>query len=313
MTSIRTKAETRPEIRPLTAHIGAEIRGVDISEPLSGEVVKVIRETLLEWKVVFFRDQFIDHGQHSRFARYFGELTPAHVVFGTADDLPPEIYPISKFRVAISNANEPARRAWKGWHADVTPAVNPPFASILRGVVVPPYGGDTHWLDMTAVYESLSPTLRGFLDHLRCVHRFATPAADDRSREYDKRVTSANLAAEHPMVVVHPETGKRILYVNPGFVEKIVGLTPFESQRLLELLYEHALRPECMVRFRWEPGSIAFWDNRSCLHMATSDVFDLDFDRRLYRVTLMGEPRRGVDGSLSTLISGSPITPLETG
>lgn len=310
MTNRRNPPAALPDVRPMTAHIGAEIAGVDLSRPLPGDVVTAIREALVEWKVIFFRNQSLDHAQHSRFARQFGELTPAHVVFGTKDGLPPEIYPITKFRVAIARGGEKPRRAWKGWHADVTPAVNPPFATILRGDVIPPHGGDTLWLDMTRAYETLSPVLRGFIDHLSCIHRFEPPSGADRSREYDQRVESAALMAEHPMVVVHPESGRRVLYVNPEFVRNVVGLSAFESERLLELLYEHALRPEFMVRFRWEPGSVAFWDNRSCLHFATPDIFDLDFDRRLYRVTLMGEPRRGIDGTLSRLLSGSPIAAL---
>ena len=169
------------------------------------------------------------------------------------------------------------------------------------------------WLDMTRAYETLSPVLRGFIDHLSCIHRFEAPSGADVSRQYDQRVERAALMAEHPMVVIHPESGKRVLYVNPEFVRNVVGLSPFESDRLLELLYEHALRPEFMVRFRWEPGSVAFWDNRSCLHLATPDIFDLDFDRQLYRVTLMGEPRCGIDGTLSRLLSGSPIAALGAG
>ena len=297
----------------MTAHIGAEITGVDLTRPLPGDVVTALRSALVTWKVIFFRNQPLNHEQHIRFARQFGELTPAHVVFGTREGLPPEIYPITKFRVAISRGGDKPRRAWKGWHADVTPAVNPPFATILRGDIIPSFGGDTLWLDMTRAYDTLSLQLREFIDRLRCVHQFAAPSGADGAREYDQQVERAALMAEHPMVVVHPESSRRVLYVNPEFVRHVVGLSPFESDRLLELLYEHALRPEFMVRFRWEPGSIAFWDNRSCLHLATPDIFDLDFDRRLYRVTLMGEPRRGVDGTMSKLLSGSPVSAVNQG
>ncbi|MDJ0777030.1 MAG: TauD/TfdA family dioxygenase, partial [Gammaproteobacteria bacterium] len=275
------------EILPQTVHIGAEIRGVDLTRPLNTAQIDVIRQALLEWKVVFFRDQHLDHARHIEFARCFGEPTPAHAVFGGDPDYP-EIYPVSKQRTAFA-ARPEATRAWTDWHTDVTAAINPPFASILRAVVVPPYGGDTHWCDTTAAYAALSAPMRALVDGLRATHRFKTATDDADADAYNRRVARNPLMAEHPLVTVHPETGKRALYTSQEFTRDIVGMTPHESTALLEFLWEHCIRAEFCVRFKWEPGSIAFWDNRATQHQAIRDVYETDFEREFYRVTLNGD------------------------
>ena len=294
--------------RPLSVHIGAEISGCDLSQPIAEPEVHNIREALLRWKVVFFRDQDLDHAAHVRFARLFGQPTPGHVVFGGDGEFP-EIYSIAKHRTANAG-KDPLRRAWTDWHTDITAAVNPPFASILRGVTVPPYGGDTYWTNLAAAYQALSPVLRAFLDGLRAVHRFQVAADASTAQDYAKQTSGQNLVAEHPLITVHPETGERVLYVSPDFVDHIVGLAPRESHALLEMLWEHSVRPEFTVRFKWEPGSVAFWDNRATAHLAPSDIFATDFDRQMYRVTLCGEPLTGLDGTASRAISGDPIPAL---
>jgi alpha-ketoglutarate-dependent taurine dioxygenase len=296
------------DVRPLSVHIGAEITGVDIATPFSEATASAIRDALLRWKVVFFRDQNLDHESHVQFARRFGRPTPAHIVFG-GDAVYPEIYPVAKHRAANAG-KDPVRRSWTGWHTDITAAVNPPAASILRGVTVPPYGGDTYWTNLAVAYDRLSGTLQGFLDGLRAVHRFNAPVDAKAAGDYTKRVGDKDLAAEHPLVTVHPETGERVLYVSPDFVKGIVGLAPRESQALLELLWEHAVQTEFTVRFKWEPGSVAFWDNRATAHLAPTDIFATDYDRQFYRVTLAGEAHVGVDGSRSTALSGDPIPAL---
>jgi len=255
---------------------------------------------------VFFRDQPMTHAQHVAFSRQFGDATPGHVVFG-GDGEHPEIYSVAKHRVANSKKNPNPRRVWTGWHTDITAAVNPPFASILRGDIVPPYGGDTYWTNLAVAYDKLSPTLRGFLDTLRCEHRYDLPAETGGVKGYDDVVKNSALVAEHPLVTVHPETGEKVLYCSPFFLRSIVGLEPGESRALLEMLWEHAVRPDFTVRFRWEPGSVAFWDNRSTAHLAPTDIFDVDFDRQFYRVTLNGDAHTGVDGKASTLLDGKPI------
>ena len=295
-------------VEPMSIHIGAEISGVDLTRPLSDAEVFTIRQALLQWKVIFFRDQFIDHRQHIDFARQFGEITPAHVVFGKDLEFP-EIYPVTKGRTAFP-ARPEAARAWNDWHTDVTAAVNPPFGSILRGVVVPPYGGDTHFTNMAAAYRDLSATMQTFLGSLRAVHRFKRAEGNKNADDYNQMVDANPLQAEHPLVVVHPETGEHSLYTSQEFTSHIVGLKKRESDLLLEFLWEHCIRSEYTLRFRWKPGSIAFWDNRSTQHQAIMDVYDSDFEREFYRVTLNGQIPVGIDGKPSLRLSGDPITPL---
>ena len=294
------------EVKPLSAHIGAEISGVDLAAPLSDSQVALIRAALLKWKVVFFREQFLSHAQQIAFARHFGDLTVGHPVFGHVDGHP-EIYSVGKDRKANRFAGQPVLRPWSGWHTDVTAAVNPPYASILRGVTIPPYGGDTQWTNLVRAYETLSEPVRRLVDGLRGVHRFTAPAGAAPTRDFDDAVQRTALVSEHPLVRVHPETGERALYVSPSFLKHIVGVTPRESQVLLELLWEHVTRPELTVRFKWEAGSVAFWDNRATAHLAPTDIFDLAFDRQLYRVTLVGDVPVGPDGRPSLALEGSPV------
>jgi alpha-ketoglutarate-dependent sulfate ester dioxygenase len=293
-------------IAPLSAHIGAEVSGVDLTRALTPDAVATIRAALLKWRVVFFREQFLSHEQQIAFSSQFGELTVGHPVFGHVDGFP-EIYSISKQRKATRFEGQALTRSWTGWHTDVTAAVNPPFASILRGVTIPPYGGDTQWTNLIRAYETLSEPLRSFIDGLRGVHQFTPPPGAKATSEFDQAVKDRSLISEHPIVRVHPETGERALYVSPSFLKSIVGLTPRESQSILELLWEHVARPEFTVRFKWEAGSVAFWDNRSTAHLAPTDIFDLEFDRQLYRTTLVGDVPVGPDGRSSTALAGTPV------
>jgi alpha-ketoglutarate-dependent sulfate ester dioxygenase len=299
-------ASSLVDIVPLSAHIGAQINGVDLGRPLHPAQIEAIRAALLKWRVVFFREQFLSHEQHVAFSAQFGKLTIGHPVFGHVEGHP-EVYSIAKFRKATRFEGQALTRPWTGWHTDVTAAVNPPYASILRGVTIPPYGGDTQWTNLVVAYEKLSAPLRAFVDGLRGVHRFAPPAGASGTKSFSSAVDAHTLVSEHPLVRVHPETGERALYVSPSFLKQIAGLAPRESQVILELLWEHVVRPEFTVRFKWEPGSIAFWDNRTTAHLAPTDIFDLDFDRQLYRTTLVGDIPVGPDGKPSVAIEGSPV------
>lgn len=295
------------DVKPMTINIGAEIGGVDLSQPLSEQTVSEIRAALLKWKVIFFHDQDIDHAQQVRFARYFGEPTIGHAVFGHIDGYP-EVYSIAKKRAANQFGGPKLVEPWTGWHADITSAVNPPGMSILRGVTLPPYGGDTQWTDLGAAYRGLSETMRGFVDGLRGVHYTANPDLEPGTQAYEDYKKRRKLVSEHPIVRVHPETGERILYVSPTYLKSIVGMNPRESDYFLELLWEHAVRQEYTVRFRWKDGDIAFWDNRGACHHAPTDIFQVEGERQLYRVTLVGEVPVGVDGTPSKAIEGEPIT-----
>ena len=294
------------DVVPMSIHCGAEIRGVDLSRPLPPEHVSAVRNALLRWKVVFFRDQSLDHQGHIAAARHFGETTAGHVVYGSDGEYP-QIYSVAKHRKANRYKGQALTRPWTGWHTDITAAINPPAASILRGEIVPPYGGDTQFTNLVAAYNALSPVMRAIVDGLRGEHRFAPPPGVNQTPEYQEMMRKRALVSEHPIVRVHPETGERVLFVSPSFLKSIVGMSPRESAVLLEFLWEHIVRPEFTVRFRWQPGSVAFWDNRATAHLAPTDIFDSDFDRQFYRVTLVGDVPVGVDGKPSTAIEGQPI------
>lgn len=294
------------EVAPLTLHIGAEIGGVDLSGSLAPAVVEEIATAFVAWKVIFFRGQNLDHAAHVAFARHFGEPTIGHAVFGHEAEFP-EIYSIAKHRTANSIRGAQMQRAWTDWHTDITAAINPPMASILRGVTIPPYGGDTFWTNLVAAYEGLSPPLRAFVEGLDGVHRFEAPKTHDAKADYRDSLEKRRLESIHPLVTVHPVSGEKVLNVSPGFLQEIEGLAPRESQALLELLWEHAVRTEYTVRFKWQPGDVAMWDNRSTAHLAPSDIFQSDFDRQLYRITLVGETPKGADGRTSRAITGLPI------
>lgn len=305
---LQTALQATPHITlaPQSAHIGALIGGVDLRAPLSASEVHSLRSALLRWKVIFFRDQHLSHEQHIAFSKQFGEVTLGHPVFGHVDGYP-QLYSIAKHRSANSYGSEPERRPWTGWHADVTAAHNPPAASILRGATIPPYGGDTQWTNLAAAYSALSEPLKAFVQSLRGEHRFSPPQGANPSAEYLELIRNNTLVSEHPLVTVHPETGEQVLYVSPSFLKTISGLRTRESRVLLELLWEHAVSSEFTVRFQWQAGSIAFWDNRSTAHVAPQDIFALEFDRQLYRSTLVGEVPVGADGRASTAIQGDPV------
>lgn len=297
------------EVMPMSIHCGAEIRGVDLSRPLPPAQVSAVRAALLRWKVVFFRDQHLDHAKHIAAARQFGDTTAGHVVYGSDGEYP-QIYSVAKDRKANRFQGQVLFRPWSGWHTDITAAINPPAASILRGDIVPPYGGDTLFTNLVAAYHALSPVMQKFVDGLRGVHRFAPPPGVDQTPEYLELMRKRTLVSEHPIVRVHPETGERALFVSPSFLKSIVGVSPRESQVLLEFLWEHIVRPEFTARFRWAPGSVAFWDNRATAHLAPRDIFDSEFDRQFYRVTLVGDVPVGVDGQPSKALEGVPIAAL---
>lgn len=302
-------------VRRIAGNIGALITGVDITKPLDPQVVAEIREALLAHKVIFFRGQDLDHATQIAFARQFGELTHAHPHEDAPPEDAPEVLTIDprryEKRYGTSYQEQFARRRYTyfaGWHTDVTAAVNPPAASILRAETVPEFGGDTTWTNLVAAYEGLSEPLRRFVDGLTAQHRFLAgykPPADDSPLA--KRVNANLLVSNHPVVRVHPETGEKALFVNPGFTDHIIGVSAVESRRILDLLYEQIARPDYTVRFHWKPGSVAFWDNRATAHLGPTDLGHLNVDRVLHRVTLIGDRPVGPTGFTSEIVEGKPF------
>ncbi|MCL2395686.1 MAG: TauD/TfdA family dioxygenase [Acidimicrobiaceae bacterium] len=312
-------------VHPLSGYTGAEISGVDISEPLDDESLETIKSALDTWKVVFFRNQHLDHASQVAFGEQFGPLTYAH----PHDENPPEehqeIYTVDRHRTDRrrgSNQNGSSQNGQErprqrnvtrsgltgGWHTDVTPAINPPAGSILRADILPPIGGDTTWTNLVAAYNGLSEPIQRFIDTLRAEHFYGADWQGLRDGYGESSRNPENrLVSHHPVVRVHPRTGEKILYVNPGFVDHILDVSPLESRWILGHLFNEIIRPEYTVRFHWEPGSVAFWDNRATAHLAPRDILHLDPIRVLHRVTLIGEVPVGPDGRESQLIEGVPF------
>jgi taurine dioxygenase len=271
----------RIKLEPFTEVIGAEVRGVDLRDPLDDEVRDEIRRALLEWKVLFFRDQHIDAAQHLAFAQAFGELehhpflkqgdTPEVVRFEKGDDV------TKPGRVGTEN----------GWHSDVTWRVEPALGSVLRAVEVPPHCGDTLWSDMGCAYDNLPDDLKQRIDGLQAVHSFVHVFGYAMTEEAKNEALKKYPPVEHPVVRTHPETGRKTLFVNAFFTERIVGLDKDESEWLLDRLCIQAMHPEWQARLRWEPGTIAFWDNRSTQHYASSDYFPQR--RVMERIAIKGD------------------------
>ncbi|MYU23004.1 TauD/TfdA family dioxygenase [Streptomyces sp. SID8352] len=301
-------------IEPAAGHIGAEITGVDLTEELSRERVAVIEAAVHRWKVVFFRGQRLDHAGHVAFARRFGRPVVPPRRGGASPADVPEVETTAD-RLELGGRFGMDHDEWldrrrhtllRGWHCDHGARVDPPAATVLRAEAVPPYGGDTTWASLAAAYAGLSAPVRAFVDGLRAEHRLGVgyrPRPGDDA--YARHLLDHQVATVHPLVRVHPVTGERLLFVNGYYVERITGLTRPESTAVLEMLLEQATRPEYTVRFRWEPGSVAFWDNRATIHLAPADAARLGHPRIMHRVMLTGEVPTGVDGTPSEPLTGS--------
>jgi len=306
------------DIRPAAGRIGAEIRGLDISRRLDAGTTEAIRRALDKWKVVFFRDQNLDHAAHIAFGQQFGELTYAHPHDDAPPDGHPEIYTVDprrfnkQYGLDLERRREEYRKYsyTNGWHTDVTPAINPPAGSILRADVVPDFGGDTTFTNLIAAYEGLSGPVKSFVDTLRAEHRYGANWSGlprPKGLGYGERIEKNALVTNHPVVRVHPRTGEKALFVNPVFTDHILDVSPIESRWILEHLFAELIRPEYTVRFRWEPGSVAFWDNQATAHLGPQDLGHLDVERVLHRVTLIGDVPVGPDGRKSDLVEGVPF------
>lgn len=276
-------------ISPLSPTIGAEISGLDLRQPLPDSVIESLRAALVEWKVLFFRDQPLSTDQHLDFARRFGSL---------------EIHPFAPskpgFPEVLAITHDGDSPGYENvWHSDVTWRVQPSLGSILLNVECPSVGGDTLFADMEAAYDGLPDHVKDRIDGLVALHDFegfrrklrSRGATQEQLDDFDAQYPNPL----HPVIRTHPESGRRSIYVNEAFTKHIVDMDAAQSAELLALLYRQAAIPEYQCRFRWEQYSIAFWDNRSCQHYATSDYFPAS--RSAERVTICGDMPR-FDGTL---------------
>ena len=277
----------RVTVEPIAGALGAEISGVDLTEDLAPETVAAIRRAWLEHLVIFFRDQHLPPPRFLAFARCFGE--PIEYPFVKGLDEFPEIIPVLKL--------ENERVNFGGiWHSDTAYLDVPPMASMLLAREVPPAGGDTLFANMYAAYEALSSGMQRLLGDLTAVNSSANAdvsrTREDRMKDNARAGAKAEYAAAHPVVRVHPETGRKALYVNVAHTVRFEGMTEEESAPILDFLYRHQVRPEFTCRFRWRPGSLAFWDNRCAQHNAINDYHGQR--RLLHRITLAGDKPTGV-------------------
>ncbi|MBB83812.1 MAG: taurine dioxygenase [Deltaproteobacteria bacterium] len=267
------------EIRPLTAALGAEIHGIDLTS-LDDDAFAELRKLWLDYKVLFFRDQDLTIEEHIAFGRRFGELE----LHPFAPDLPefPEIVHITSTKERPYAANS--------WHSDVTWRRAPSLGSILRGRVIPPVGGDTCFANAVMAYERLRPEWKERIEGLTAEHDymrvFGRGVPDDKKDEMRKKYP----VQHHPVVRTHPETGEKAIYTNRNFVNHIDGIAPEESEEILEHLERSIMSPNVQCRFRWEKDSVAMWDNRSTQHFATNDFWPEE--RRMERVTIVGDVPR---------------------
>ncbi len=268
-------------IKRLSPSIGAELLDVDLKKPLTDSLKDEIYQALLVYKVIFFREQDLTIEEHMDFAKNFGELE-IHP-FTINDERYPEVLKITH--------NEKSKGRENTWHSDVTWRLEPSLGSILRMKESPKVGGDTLFADMYAAYEDLSDEVKEKLDGAIAVHDFAgfrkrlekNGVSEEEIEAFNKKYPMP----EHPVIRTHPDTGKKLIYVNAAFTQYIKDWDAEESSKMLRFLYSRAATPEYQCRFVWEDDSIAFWDNRSVQHYAASDYWPQV--RRVERVTIVGD------------------------
>lgn len=273
------------EVHPVSEVIGAEVHGVDLAEPLTPEDKKVIEEALLDHMVLFFRDQHIDDEQHRNFAAQFGPVEPFVLA-------PPANPDVPEMHTLMFDSGATARGSnTDSWHTDGIFMEEPPLGTVLRAVELPAYGGDTCWANMYAVYDALSPAIQRALEGLVAEHDYMkisyTTFDDFEDPEAElRKLRERYPIARHPVVRTHPVTKRKVLYVTRNYTINIVGLTPRENEFLMPYLFDLVREPAFQCRFSWEPGSVAFWDNRSTQHYA---IPDYPGRRMMNRVVIAGD------------------------
>ncbi|GGX13386.1 TauD/TfdA family dioxygenase [Streptomyces sp. HUAS 31] len=284
------------EIHKVTAHIGARVSGVDIDRPLGSDTVAALREALNVHKALVFDDVNLDDETQQSFVRHFGDVTTAHPTVSSIAGTP-NVLPVDSER----------GRAANHWHTDVTFVLNPPQATTLRSITIPPYGGETLIASSAAAYRQLPEPLRKLADTLWAEHTndydyaVADEEVDERQAANRAEFTSIKYRTVHPVVRVHPLTGERGLFIG-GFAQRIVGLSPGESRKILDLLQTYVTRPENILRHRWSENQLVVFDNRITQHYAV-DNYDGQ-PRRLHRVTVAGDVPVGIEGKASYSIEG---------
>lgn len=271
-------------IDPVTPHIGAEVSGVDLAQPLGNEGFAAIHDALVRHGVLFFHDQDLTPEAHKAFAARFGTLQ-VHPFAPNLGEDHPEIIVIEHGPKRPPDLNN--------WHTDVTFMAEPPLGSVLYARVMPGTGGDTLWASMYAAYDALSDRMQRFLSDLVAVHDFehvfgkSGRLYGNQDETKMKSERERHPPAEHPVIRTHPVTGRQGIFVNSAFTVRIKDMKSKESDALLAFLHEHVRQPEFQCRFRWRKNAVAFWDNRCTQHYAVADYFPQH--RKMHRVTIDGD------------------------
>lgn len=269
--------------------LGALVSNIDLTTPITDENAEALRAGLAEHQVLFFRDQPLEPKDHRALAHVFGSPQP-HPAYPTIEGYP---------ELSVLEVTEAAPPRIDTWHTDMTFMKAPPLGSILHGIIIPRVGGDTLFLSLTRAFETLDDALQEMLLGREAEHSFAygfrhsiamMHLASDAARERLEHAIAENPPRRHPVIRRHPVTEKPMLFVNPLFTTRIIGMPEAQSDSLLRLLYQHIVEPEHTCRFRWEPHSIAIWDNRATQHRPINDFWP--GHRKMQRITIAGDVPR---------------------
>ncbi|WP_024794460.1 TauD/TfdA dioxygenase family protein [Tomitella biformata] len=279
----------RFSVAPMTPTIGAEVDGIRLGGDLDEETMAELRRALLEWKVLVFRDQDIERSAHRAFASKWGELEEhPFIKYGKYPGQTDADVVTLERDVSVAGIEN-------NWHHDVSWSRAPSFGAVLRAVEVPAVGGDTLFADTCAAYDLLPDAIKERIDSLVAEHDWVPNFGKSMTPDVIAALRPDYPAAQHPVVRVIPETGRRTLFVNTNFTQRILGVSEAESNELLTLLYRHVQRAEFQVRLRWRKDTVAFWDNRTCQHYAASDYYP---QRRIMdRLSIVGDVPVGIAGS----------------
>ena len=257
------------DIKLMAGALGAEIHGVDLTQPITPEIATEIRRLWLEHEVIFFRNQNLQPEHHRALASIFGP-SQTHPAYRTVEGFP-------EITILEATADKPYKI--DTWHTDMTFRKNPPLGSVLRGRIIPEKGGDTLFASLSAAYNALSDKMKQYLEGMTAIHDFSygfkESLAEPGGRERLAQAVADNPPIEHPVIRTHPETGRKLIYVNELFTTHIIGIGRKESDVILKFLYNHITTDEYTCRFSWEPNSIAIWDNRATQHKPINDFFPL--------------------------------------
>ena len=270
------------KIKRIAGALGAEIIGLDLTQSLSSDLTKEIREVFLKNSVIFLRNQSLTSQQFMNFATAMGE--PIQYPFVKGFDDFPQIIEVKKLEHEKVNFGGV-------WHSDTTYLEKPPMGSMLLSKEIPPFGGDTLFACQYAAYESLSDTMQRLLEGLQGINSSAkadvSKTREDRIKSDGNQSLPQSFSSSHPVVRTHPETGRKALFINTAHTTGIEGLTDKESASLLSFLFQHQVKPEFTCRWAWQPDALAFWDNRCAQHNPINDYHG--FRRVLHRITLQGD------------------------